>query len=120
MNHWCVKGAPGQAKSNESDIDHFGNQPALRVGEERTRIFPTYVIAILSTGRLPVAACCFRMFCTYVRDYNGSNPRTHHWQFYWIAGDPLHRLRLEWHRHHNRWPDVAGIHSQVEPRRWTS
>src|SRR5882757_7759209 len=95
------------------------NQPYVP-GEERTRIFPGYVIAILSTGRLPAAACCFRMFCTHVRDHNGSNARAHHRQQDWIARYSLRRLHLEWHRHYHRWPDVADFHSQVEPRRWTS
>src|SRR5882757_1994172 len=73
-----------------------------------------------STERLPVAACCFRMFCTHVRDHNGSNARAHDQQQDWIARYSLRRLHLEWHCHYHRWPDVADIHSQVEPRRWTS
>src|SRR6267378_700293 len=95
------------------------NQPYVP-GEERTRIFPAYVITVLSKGRLPAAACCFRMFCTHVRDHNRRNARAHHRQQDWIARYSLHRLHLEWHCHHDRGPDVAGIHSQVEPRRWTS
>src|SRR6267154_4165168 len=98
----------------------LATNPTLRADEERTRIFPAYVIAVLSTGRLPAAACCFRMFCTHVRDLNGSNARAHHRQQDWIARYSLRRLHLEWHCHHDRGPDVAGIHSQMEPRRWTS
>jgi hypothetical protein len=76
MNHRRMERAPSQPKSDESDVDH-SERAAFTVRRRAYTNFPARRRCLNFNGKLPLAACSFRMFCTHVDDHHGGNTRAH-------------------------------------------